>query len=95
MAQATFEVSVLVEAYRLAKREEAAAKKRVDELKSALGEAFETAGSDEFAEGDRVLISRTLVERSSLDAKLIEKLAPVAFAKARKFSKSYRINLGK
>ena len=40
MTQATFEVTVLVEAYRLAKREEAAAKKRADELKSALGEAL-------------------------------------------------------
>ena len=95
MTQATFEVSVLVEAYRLAKREEAAAKNRVSALKAELEQAFESAGSDQFAEGDRVLISRTLVERASLDSKLIEKLAPVAFAKARKFTKSYRINLGK
>ena len=95
MTQATFEVSVLVEAYRLAKREEAAAKNRVNEIKAELEQAFESAGSDQFAEGDRVLISRTLVERASLDSKMIEKLAPVAFAKARKFTKSYRINLGK
>ena len=95
MAQATFEVSALVEAYRLAKREEAAAKNRVNAIKAELEQAFESAGSDEFAEGDRVLISRTLVERSSLDAKMVEQLAPVTFAKARKFTKSYRINLGK
>lgn len=93
--QVDFEVAALVEAYRAAKREEAEVAKRVSDLKDRLHVAFEQAGTDELAEGDRVLITRTLASRTSLDAKLIEKLAPVAFAKARKVSQSYRLTLKK
>lgn len=95
MAQVDFEVAALVEAYRAAKRDEDEAKRRVEELKTRLHETFDTLGSDELAEGDRVLITRTLTKRQTLDAKLIEKLAPVAFEKARKISESYLLTLKK
>lgn len=95
VVEATPEIEALLMEFRLAKRETAAAKAREDEIKDRVHAAFDGLGASEFTVEGRKIVSRTLSRRTDVDAKIVARLAPKAFEKARKVTEFYKINLAK